>query len=85
VKAKGTRLGNRKNLADAQRRDAETNRAAADEFAARVLPVIRGCCSGWSARRTAAELNERGITTARGGQWHASTCRAAAVGDADGL
>ena len=54
---------------------ATANRAAADAFAANVLPVVRQIqTAGATTHRAIAEaLNARGIRTARGGQWHVST------------
>ena len=76
VKAKGVALGNPTNLEEAQRKGAESNRANAEEFAARVVPVIQGLQrEGMSLHQTAAELNARGVSTARGGRWHATTVR----------
>src|SRR5579864_7116513 len=71
-KAHGAILGNRTNLRDAQAKGAAANRAAADAFAANVLPVIRQIeASGVTGHRgIAAALNARGIRTARGGDWH---------------
>ena len=41
-----------------------------------VLPVIEQIrAGGASLRQIAAELNARGIKTARGGKWHATTVR----------
>lgn len=40
-KAQGATLGNRTNLADAQAKGVATNRAAADAFAANVLPIVK--------------------------------------------
>lgn len=60
----------------AARKGAERNAQKADQHAANVLPVIRQIAGGGaSLRRTADELNARGIKTARGGQWHAATVR----------
>ena len=74
-KAQGAKLGNRTNLGDAQAKGATANRAAADAFAANVLPVVRQIqASGATTLRAIAEaLNARGIRTARGGAWHAMT------------
>ncbi len=76
-KAAGAVLGNRTNLAEAAAKGADANRAAADAFAANVLPVIRQIeASGVAGfRAIAAALNARGIRTARGGDWHATTVR----------
>ena len=74
-KAQGAKLGNRTNLDEASAKGATANRAAADAFAANVLPVVRQIqASGATTLQAIAEaLNARGIRTARGGQWHAMT------------
>ena len=76
-KAQGAALGNRTNLGDAQAKGATANKAAAETFAANVLPVVRQIqASGATTLRAIAEaLNARGIRTARGGAWHDSTVR----------
>src|SRR5450631_941440 len=76
-KAQGTRLGNRTNLGDAQAKGVVANRAAADAFAENALPVVRQIqASGATTLRAIAQaLNERGVRTARGGDWHDSTVR----------
>jgi DNA invertase Pin-like site-specific DNA recombinase len=76
-KAQGVTLGNRTNLPEAAAKGASANRDAADAFAANVLPVIRQIeASGIKGYRAiAAALNARGIRTARGGDWHATTVR----------
>jgi DNA invertase Pin-like site-specific DNA recombinase len=76
-KAAGALLGNRTNLADAQRAGQAGNRQAADAFAANVLPVVRQmpASGAGSLHSIAAALNDRGIRTARGGAWYASTVR----------
>jgi hypothetical protein len=55
----------------------EAIRAGADRHAADMLPVIEDIHSSGvsSLKGIAAELNSRGILTARGGQWHATTVR----------
>jgi hypothetical protein len=70
-------LGNRTNLADAQAMGQAGNRQAADAFAANVLPVVRQmqASGAGSLHAIAAALNDRGIRTARGGAWYASTVR----------
>jgi hypothetical protein len=55
------------------------NRAAADAFAANVLPLVRQLqTAGVTTTRSIAEaLNARGIRTARGGEWQtgpSATC-----------
>lgn len=76
-KAAGAKLGNRTNLAEASTKGAESNRAAADAFAANVLPIIRQveAAGATGYRAIAAALNARGVRTARGGDWHATTVR----------
>jgi DNA invertase Pin-like site-specific DNA recombinase len=76
-KAQGATLGNRTNLGDAQAKGVKTNRAAADAFAANVLPIVRQiqAAGATTPRAIAAALNARGIRTARGGAWHDSTVR----------
>ena len=68
-KAQGALLGNRTNLPDAQAKGVAMNRAAADTFAANVLPVVHQIqATGATTSRAIAEaLNARGIRTARGG------------------
>jgi DNA invertase Pin-like site-specific DNA recombinase len=74
-KAAGTLLGNRKNLAEAQKLGAAANAVVADAFAADLLPVVRGLQNGGlvSLREIADALNTRGLRTARGGAWHPTT------------
>jgi DNA invertase Pin-like site-specific DNA recombinase len=85
AKARGKRLGN-PNLAALQSTGAgkpgwtagaDANRAAADRHAQDVLPVVEDIRGGGitTIGGIAAELNRRGILTARGGQWHATTVR----------
>ena len=58
-----------------QKKAHAANRAAADQFAANVLLIVRAIqASGLTTpREIATALNARGIRTARGGQWHSST------------
>lgn len=76
-KAQGAVLGNRTNLREASALGAGANRAAADVFAANVLPMVRHIqdTGATTLRAIAAALNERGVRTARGGEWHDSTVR----------
>ncbi len=76
-KAQGASLGNKTNLGEAQALGVSAIQAAADAFAANVLPVVRQLqASGITTTRAIAEaLNARGIRTARGGEWHGSTVR----------
>lgn len=70
-KAKGVKLGNRKNLADAQRRGAEANTALGKHRRAEfeVLAAEAGKAGAVNAREIADYLNGRGLRTARGGEW----------------
>lgn len=70
-KAGGAQLGNRVNLAEAQRAGADANRTAAAAFAQTVLPTIREVQATGitSCARIADVLNARGIRTARCGRW----------------
>jgi DNA invertase Pin-like site-specific DNA recombinase len=76
-KAQGIVLGNRTNLRDAQAKSVVTNQRAADAFAANVLPLVRQIqAAGATTHRAIAQaLNDRGVRTARGGDWHDSTVR----------
>ena len=76
-KAQGVKLGNRTNLADAQALGSASNREAAGRFAANVLPVVDqiAATGATTFRAIATALNARGVRTARGGDWHATTVR----------
>ena len=75
--AAGLVLGNRTNLAEASALGASANAASADAFAAKTMPTVRAImASGITTHRAlAVALNERGIRTARGGDWHPATVR----------
>ncbi len=81
AKARGFKLGwampdRKAEQRRAARKGAEINAQKADRHAANVLPVIRQIADrGASLRQIAAGLNERGIKTARGGLWYATTIR----------
>jgi DNA invertase Pin-like site-specific DNA recombinase len=74
AKARGVKLGGPK-LAQARKVALETIGAAADGHAANVLPIIREIrkAGANTLREIADALNARGIQTARGGQWYATT------------
>jgi DNA invertase Pin-like site-specific DNA recombinase len=78
AKARGVQLGNPK-LAEARqaahKAAAVANEAAAYQHAANVLPIIRQIKRAGAAtlREVADALNARGVRTARGGQWYATT------------
>ena len=75
-KAAGAKLGNPR-AAEAAVKAHAANRAAADQFAANVLPIVREIqAAGRTTLREIAEsLDARGVRTARGGRWGASTVR----------
>jgi DNA invertase Pin-like site-specific DNA recombinase len=76
AKARGTKLGGPK-LAEARARAVVSIVAGADRLAANVVPIIREMQRAGmnTLRDIAAALNARGVPTARGGQWHATTVR----------
>ena len=76
-KASGSRLGNPTNASDAARIGRLTQQTEADRFAMRILPIVHSIQSARPLGMVsiAQELNERGIRTARGGRWHASSVR----------
>ena len=76
-KAAGAKLGNPR-AAEAAVKAHAANRAAADKFAAKVLPIVReiqAAAGRTTLREIAESLNARGVHTARGGRWGASTVR----------
>lgn len=79
AKARGVKLGNPKWRANftGEKRDkaAAKLKAYADDFAAKIEPTIREMMSAGnnSYAGMAHELNTRGVKTARGGKWHASS------------
>jgi DNA invertase Pin-like site-specific DNA recombinase len=77
AKARGTKLGGyRGGPAPNHVLGANARRVEADEFAARVLPLLadmRG--QGASLRQMAATLTQRGIMTPQGGAWTATAVR----------
>ena len=70
AKARGVKLGNPR-IDEAARRGVGALKAAADRFAANVLPVIREIQAHGvtSHNAIATKMNERGVKTARGGKW----------------
>jgi DNA invertase Pin-like site-specific DNA recombinase len=81
AKARGAKLGNPNGARALRGRGnaaaVAAGKASADAHAARVLPVIEDICAGGvtSLYGVAAELNVRGILTAHGGRWYATTVR----------
>lgn len=72
LKKAGVVLGNRTNLASAQRQGRDAIKVNAQIFAQRVHPEIREMLShGKSYNAVAARLNDLGVPTARGGNWTA--------------
>ncbi|SHN69636.1 recombinase family protein [Bradyrhizobium erythrophlei] len=76
AKARGATLGNPR-LAEARESAADAVRASADRHAANVLPIIREArkAGATTLREIADVLNARGVSTARGGQWYATSVR----------
>jgi DNA invertase Pin-like site-specific DNA recombinase len=77
AKARGTRLGNPVNLAEAGAKGAMAGQAAANQFAANVLPIVETIRAAGvtDLKGIAAALNARGVRSARGGIWYASSVR----------
>jgi DNA invertase Pin-like site-specific DNA recombinase len=74
-KAAGARLGNPSNIVKAGELGRSVQTAAADRFVASIMPVIHAI-QGTGATTLEAitqALNQRGIRSARGGQWRASS------------
>jgi DNA invertase Pin-like site-specific DNA recombinase len=75
TKTSGVRLGNPHNIAQAGELGRNVQTAVANEFVASVMPTIeaiRGAGATTLEAITQA-LNQRGIRSARGGRWHASS------------
>jgi DNA invertase Pin-like site-specific DNA recombinase len=72
----GRKLGGPR-LAEVRALGHAKNRDNTDRFAANVLPVVKQiqAAGATSTRAIARALNDRGVHTARGGQWHESTVR----------
>jgi DNA invertase Pin-like site-specific DNA recombinase len=74
LKARGKKLGNQTNLADAQAKGQAANKEKAKAFAAKMLPIINQYrAQNKSLAAIADELNKLGIKTALNGMWHQST------------
>jgi DNA invertase Pin-like site-specific DNA recombinase len=76
AKARGVNLGGPK-LPEAREIAQATIKAHADQHAANVIPIIREAkkAGATSLRDIAEVLNARGIATARGGRWHATSVK----------
>jgi DNA invertase Pin-like site-specific DNA recombinase len=74
-KAGGISLGNPRNIAHAGELGRSVQTAAADQFVAELLPIVRSIQSTGATTLAAITqaLNQRGIRTPRGGKWHASS------------
>src|SRR5229473_1884591 len=75
MKAAGARLGNPRNLVQAGSLGRAALVRTADEFASGLIPVIQSirATGALTLASMAAELNGRGIRSARGGKWHRSS------------
>jgi DNA invertase Pin-like site-specific DNA recombinase len=68
------KLGNKKNLSEAQAKGQATNAAKAAAFAASVLPKIMELKDQkMTLDQIAAHLNDKEVKTFNGGEWHKST------------
>lgn len=76
AKARGVTLGSPK-LSKARKSAVASIKAGADQYAANVLPIIKEAqnAGATSLRAVAEALNARGISTARGGSWHAMSVK----------
>lgn len=76
-KQSGARLGNPSNGAAAAAKGRDISIREAERFAATVLPILRSIQRSGvtSLRGMAIALNNRGVQTARGGQWQVSNVR----------
>ena len=76
-KTTGMKLGNPSNAADAAAKGRKISIDEADQFAWTVLPIIESIRRSGvtSLRGLANALNNRGVPTARNGQWQVSNVR----------
>jgi DNA invertase Pin-like site-specific DNA recombinase len=74
-KAAGAQLGNRRNIEQAGELGRSIQTATADQFVAGLIPVIHAIRSTGANTLEAITqaLNQRGIRSARGGRWYASS------------
>jgi DNA invertase Pin-like site-specific DNA recombinase len=74
-KASGAKLGNLRNIGTAGSLGRSVQTAAADEFVTGLIPVVHAMRAAGADTLDAitAALNQRGIKSARGGQWHVSS------------
>jgi DNA invertase Pin-like site-specific DNA recombinase len=76
AKARGVQLGGPR-LAAARKQAVKVLRDTADRHAANVAPVIREVrrAGAITPREIADALNARGVSTPRGGSWHATSIK----------
>src|SRR5262245_40627786 len=76
AKARGVKLGGPK-LAQARRAAIASLRSQADRHAASIIPIIREIQKAGAStlREIADALNARGVSTPRGGHWHATSVK----------
>jgi hypothetical protein len=74
-KAAGAKLGNPRNAGEAAAIGRAISIASADEFAASMLPVLNAirAAGADTLEAMSCALNQRGIRSARGGRWYASS------------
>lgn len=77
LKAKGVKLGNPTNLKEAGQRGAKTNKAKADQFSQNIMAIIEDIKRAGitTLAGITKALNDRGVSTARNGQWHITSVR----------
>ena len=71
----GARLGNPRNIAQAGELGRSVQTPVADEFAANLMPIVLTIrkASVTTLEAMSQALNQRGIASARGGKWRASS------------
>lgn len=72
-KTLGLVLGNRTNLADAQLKGRKARELASVEFSRKTMGHLANLREGMSLNAIAADLNQMGVPTIRGGRWTAKT------------
>jgi DNA invertase Pin-like site-specific DNA recombinase len=74
-RAAGARLGNPANIVEAAKRGREVQSEAADQFVLQLLPFLNAIRAAGTTTIDAMTktLNQRGILSPRGGQWHVSS------------
>jgi DNA invertase Pin-like site-specific DNA recombinase len=74
-KASGIKLGNRRNSAQAGELGRSVQVATADQFVTNLMPVVQAIqrTGATTLEAITQALNQRGIRTARGAKWYASS------------